>query len=89
MAKATIVEIKPVKPEEKVILELSVKEAAFLYALFGNIGARGNVGQMLTDLWNPLKDIDRVESYGVKISRSLFSCMDHLGIKKEVIPEED
>jgi hypothetical protein len=76
MAKASIVEVKPIKPEEKVVLELSVKEAALLYHVVGHIGVREEIGNVLGGIYDELNNIPRVQKYGKEIGRYLVRDTD-------------
>ena len=88
MAKATIVEVKPVKPAEKVMLELSIEEASLLYAITGGTAASGKVGENLGHIYHALKEIPRVSTYGNDIIRYVFKEQWQLHIKEANLPEE-
>lgn len=63
MANATITDIKPVKPEQKVTLELSVKEAAVLQFILGSISNSGPLRDVTVGIYCPLSNINRVSDY--------------------------
>jgi hypothetical protein len=90
MAKASIVEIKPIKPEEKVVLELSVEEAALLYHIVGKIGVRGEIGEVLGGIYDGLNNIPRVKKYGKEIDRHLIRDTDRWNavITESTLPNE-
>jgi len=90
MAKASIVEIKPIKPEEKVVLELSIKEAALLYHIVGHIGVRGEIVKVLGGIYDGLNNIPRVQKYGKDIERDLIRDTDKWNaiITKSTLPNE-
>jgi hypothetical protein len=88
MAKATIVEVKPVKPDEKVMLELSIQEAALLYAITGSTAASGKVGENLGHIYHVLKEIPRVSTYGNDVIRHIFKDQWQMYIREANLPEE-
>ena len=90
MAIASIVEIKPIKPEEKVVLELSVEEAALLYHIVGKIGVRGVIGEVLGGIYDELNNIPRVKKYGKEIDRHLIRDTDRWNavITESTFPNE-
>ena len=91
MAKATIVEVKPVKPvkpDEKVMFELSIEEASLLYAITGGISSCGKVGENLCHIYKALKEIPRVNTYGNDIVRHIFKDQWQMSIKEANLPEE-
>lgn len=88
MAKATIVEVKPVKPDEKVMLELSIEEASLIYAITGSISASGKVGDNLGIIYRALKEIQRVKAYGNDIVMHICRGGCNLNIADGTIPEE-
>jgi hypothetical protein len=90
MAKASIVEIKPIKPEEKVVLELSVQEAALLYCIVGKIGVRGEIGEVLGGIYDGLNNIPRVKKYGKEIDMDLIRDTEKWNaiITKFTLPNE-
>ncbi len=88
MAKATIVEVKPVKPDEKVMLELSIQEAALLYAITGGISSSGKVGENLGHIYHALKEIPRVSTYGKDVICHIFKDQWQMYIREANLPEE-
>jgi hypothetical protein len=88
MAKATIVEVKHVKPDEKVMLELSIEEASILYAVVGSITAVGTVSYNLGSIFKDLKEIQRVKAYGNDIVMHICKGGCNLKISDGTIPEE-
>jgi len=88
MAKATIVEVKPVKPNEKVTLELSIQEASLLYAITAGISASGKVGENLGNIYFALKEIQRVKVYGNNMVKHICGGGWHFNITERTIPEE-
>jgi hypothetical protein len=72
MAKASIVEIAPVKTNEKVVLELSIEEAALLCAVIGQVSSTYLIGTTLSRIYFSLKEIARVKNYTDKITKSFW-----------------
>ena len=88
MANATIVQVKPVKPNEKVMLELSIEEASLLYAITASISASGKVGDNLGHIYHALKEIQRVKAYGNDMVVHIWDKGCNLHITGSTIPEE-
>ena len=88
MAKATIVEVKPVKPDEKVMFELSIQEASLLYAITGGISSSCQIGENLGHIYKALKEIPRVSTYGNDIIRHIFKDQWQMYIRESNLPEE-
>jgi hypothetical protein len=90
MAKATFVKVKPeVKPEVKVMLELSIQEAALLYAITGGISASGEVGAGISSIYTSLKEIPRVSTYGIDIVRHIFKDHWQMYIREPNLPKDN
>lgn len=85
MAKATITDIKPVKPEQKVTLELSVKEAAVLQFIVGSISGRGELRDVASTIYNALLSIPRVHSY----NSCIFGTVNRHGTKEFLVGHFD
>ena len=89
MANATITDIKPVKPEQKVTLELSVKEAAVLQFIVGSVSERGELRDVASTIHKALMSIHRVHMY----NNCIFDTVNRTGTKAFLvghfgIPEE-
>jgi hypothetical protein len=77
MAKATITDIKPVKPEQKVTLVLSIKEAAVLQFIVGSVSQHGQLREVAAGIYFSLWNINRVNVY----NNQIFKTVNRRGLK--------